>query len=152
MSKNRNLSGGLFSSTKAPLTIKETPLSAMIAEYLSARRIYNDRLNSGKVQVIKTYPSKSGEWREYRNWMHLCEEGTPDRFAIVRGDNGFGVHVYIEVKQKGKKASPEQISKHEELRRAGAVVITVDSFDDFLAKFEEAQIRIKAALKVRAII
>jgi hypothetical protein len=131
MSKNPNLSGNLF--TKKALTIKETPLSASIAEWLDAHRIYNDRLNSGKVKVVKSYFNKNtGQWKDYAPfWMQLAKTGTPDRFAIVKGHI-----IFIEVKQFGKKPTPEQVAKHDELRRSGATVISVDSFDDFLQKFK----------------
>ena len=48
--KNKNLSGGLFAAKPTPLTIRETPLSAQIAGYLTARNIYNDRLQCGQFQ------------------------------------------------------------------------------------------------------
>lgn len=136
MAKNSNLSGSLF--TKQPLTITETSLSSMIAQYLTARRIYNDRLNSGKVEVVKK-SVVAGKWKEYRNWLHLCSEGTPDRFAIVDG-----FIIFIEVKRKGKKATEVQLNKHEQLRgTAKAYVITVDSFDDFQSKFNDVLQSIK---------
>ena len=132
--RNKNLSGNLF--TKQTLTIKETPLSAMIKEYLDVHRIYNDRLNSGKVQIIKKYfCKKSNQWKEFRNWLYLCDEGTPDRFAIVEGFT-----IFIEVKQKGKLPTDVQLQKHNELRtKAKAVVITVDSFEDFIRQFNEVK-------------
>jgi hypothetical protein len=114
--RNKNLSGSLFS--KQALTIKETALSASIAEWLDVKRIYNDRLNSGKI-------------RAGNRMIHLCKAGTPDRFAII---NGFVI--FIEVKQKGKTASPEQLTRHDELRSSGAIVIVVDSFEDFETKFK----------------
>ena len=89
--KNKNFSGGLFAAKPTPLTIKETPLSAQIADYLDARRIYNDRLQCGQFQT------PSG------NWMRGSKKGTPDRFAIVRGQIFF-----IEVKMFGAKPSEEQ--------------------------------------------
>lgn len=143
--KNKNLSGNLFSKPKGGLTIKETPLSSSIAEWLDVNRIYNDRLNSGNVEVVKKFPDKNGQWREYRNWIQLAKKGTPDRFAIW-----CGYIIFIEVKQKGKTASPEQIERHEELRRAGAHVILTDSLDDFIIQFNERRSfisqRVKAAL------
>ncbi len=120
MSKNRNLSGGLFAPRKPqPLTVRETTLSAQIAAYLDARRIYNDRLNCG------TARSPNGDW------LHLCKAGTPDRLAIVRG-----FAVFIEVKMFGEKPTPEQVDRHVELRRAGSIVLIVDSFDRFKWEFE----------------
>ncbi len=104
MAKNPKLSGNLFTDPRKGVTIKETSLSASIADWLDARKIYNDRLNSGKVQVIKSVPDGRGGWREYRNWLQL---------------------------------SAVQLAKHDELRKAGALVISVDSFDDFLVKFNQ---------------
>ena len=127
--KNKNLSGGLFAAKPAPLTIRETPLSAQIAEWLDTRRIYNDRLNCGK---IKTPDGR---------WIYLCKTGTPDRFAIIRGQI-----IFIEVKMFGEKLTPEQRTKHDELRSHGAVVIVADSFDDFVSKLSA----IRAALEKSA--
>lgn len=116
--KNKNLSGGLFAAKPAPLTIRETPLSKQIAEYLDARGIYNDRLNCGRVET------KRG------SWIYLCKVGTPDRFAIVRGQI-----IFIEVKMRDEKPTTIQIVKHEELKRAGSIVVVADSFDDFQQQF-----------------
>ena len=125
MSKNKNLSGGLFQATPTPLTQKETSLSAQIAAYLRARGIYNERLNAGRVET------KSGRW------ITLCERGTPDRLAIVRGQS-----IFIEAKILGKKPTPEQLEKHDELRASGAIVIVADSYRQFIETFNA----IRAAL------
>lgn len=111
---------------KQTLTIKETALSASIAEWLDLHRIYNDRLNSGKI--------KSGS-----RMIHLCKTGTPDRFAIVEGHI-----IFIEVKQKGKSATTEQLKRHDELRASGASVIVADSFEEFERKFNEVKRSVKA--------
>ena len=129
MSRNNNLSGGLFAAKPTPLTIRETPLSAMIAEYLDARAIYNGRLNCGRIRT------------ENGNWLHLCKTGTPDRFAILRGQI-----IFIEVKMFGGKTSLEQKAKHDELCRHGAIVLIANSFDVFVGKFTA----IRAALEAFA--
>ncbi|MGI8849352.1 MAG: hypothetical protein ACR2HT_04210 [Pyrinomonadaceae bacterium] len=116
--KNKNLAGGLFQAKPTPLTQKEASLSAQIAEYLTTRRIYNERLNSGKVETKSGY------------WITLCERGTPDRLAIVRGQS-----IFIETKTLGKKPTPEQLEKHDELRDAGAIVIVADSYQQFIYTF-----------------
>lgn len=116
--KNKNLSGGLFQAKPTPLTQTETSLSAQIAEYLTTRGIYNERLNSGKVETKSGY------------WITLCERGTPDRLAIVRGHA-----IFIETKTLGKKPTPEQLEKHDELRDAGAIVIVADSYQQFIETF-----------------
>ncbi len=130
MGKNNNFSGGLFAHGKPkPLTIKETPLSAQIAEYLDNRGIYNDRLNCVSVE------SKFG------TWIQGCKKGTPDRFAIIRGRI-----IFIETKMFGKKPSPEQYARHETLTNVGAFVIVADSFDSFRHQFEV----IRHALEIKA--
>lgn len=130
--KNKNLSGGLFQAKPTPLTQKETSLSAQIAEYLTMRGIYNERLNSGRVETKSGY------------WITLCERGTPDRLAIVRGQA-----IFIETKTLGKKPTPEQLEKHDELRDAGAIVIVADSYQQFIYTF--AAIRAAIEEKPRTI-
>lgn len=127
--KNRNLSGGLFAAKPTPLTIKETPLSAQIAEWLDNRRIYNDRLNCGKIQTTRGH------------WITLCKTGTPDRFAIIRGQI-----IFIEVKMRGEKPTAEQHQRHYELRENGAIVIVCDSFNEFINQFSA----IRAAVEENA--
>lgn len=117
--KNKNLSGGLFAARPTPLTIKETTLSRQIAAYFDHRRIYNDRLNCGRVET-----AAGGS-------VALCKTGTPDRFAIVCGQI-----VFVEVKMRGEKPSAEQRKRHDELRAAGAIVIVADEFYSFVAHFE----------------
>lgn len=115
--KNNYTNGSLF--TGKPLTVSETAISGMVADYLDARRIYNDRLNSGMVRVGHRF-------------IYLCKSGTPDRLAIISGRA-----VYIEVKSAGKKPTADQINRHTELRAAGAFVIVCDSFDEFVRQFKE---------------
>jgi hypothetical protein len=93
----------------------ESGISSAIREYLDARRIYNVRVNSGKVRG----PSGS--------WIHLAPAGTPDRFACYRGRL-----IAIEVKKPGEESSPEQLEKHEEIRKSGGVVIVAESVDDVI--------------------
>ncbi len=116
--KNKNLSGGLFAAKPTPLTIRETSLSAQITEWLDARNIYNDRLQCGQFQT------PSG------HWMRGSKRGTPDRFAIIRGQI-----VFIEVKKYHEKVSADQHAKHVELRQSGAVVIVADNFNKFVSEF-----------------
>jgi len=116
--KNKNLSGGLFAAKPTPLTIKETSLSAQVAEYLRNRNLWVERLNCGRIKT------------ENGNWIHLCEAGTPDRITIVCGQT-----IFIETKTYGKKPTPEQLKKHVELRQSGAVVIVADNFNKFVSEF-----------------
>lgn len=121
------MSGGLFTSGKPKsLTIKETPLSKQIAEWLDNRAVYNDRLNCGKVETRAGY------------WITLCKARTPDSFAIVRGNI-----IFIETKLCGKKPTPEQTTRHETLMNFGAIVIVADSFDSFTQQFSAIRVAIE---------
>lgn len=129
--KNKNMSGGLFATGKPkPLTIRETPLSAQIAEWLDNRGIYNDRLNCGKVRTASGH------------WITLCKAGTPDRFAIVCGQI-----ILIETKMRDEKPTADQLKKHDELRAAGAVVIVADDFYEFIAEFSAIRCEIETKRK-----
>lgn len=113
----KNLGGGLFS--RKSLTEKEASISATIAEYLDRRRIYHLRLNSGKVKVGA-------------NYIHLCPEGTPDRFCIYHGKP-----VFIEVKRLGETPTAIQKETHERIERAGGVVIIVFKVEDVIEAFRQ---------------
>lgn len=136
MATIKGFRGGLFvgnGKKPTPLTPSEANVSKAIQAFLDAHRIYNDRINSGKVEVIKKYPDKkTGTLKEFTNWVMLAKKGTPDRFFIMSGRIYF-----IEVKRRGKKPTPEQIERHDELRRAGAVIIVADSIDSFILQFNE---------------
>jgi hypothetical protein len=126
--------GGLFAGGKAgPQAIqpKEQTISKAIANFLDRKGVYNDRLNSGMFQIVTQYTErKTGTSKEFRRWVHGTRKGTPDRFAIIpakydplrRG----GLALFIEVKMKGKKPTPEQFLRHRELRAAG--INAVDLF------------------------
>jgi len=145
---NKNLSGGLFTKKPKALEIKETPLSAQLAQYLNTQKVYHDRLNSGKVNVVKKYfCRKTNQWKEFSNWLWLCKEGTPDRYFLLPlkiGDLVFAVTCYVEVKTRGKKPTPEQLARHQELRESGAIVIIADSLDSFIEQFKEAKNKINS--------
>lgn len=128
--KNKNLAGGLFTAKPTPLTIRETSLSAQIAEWLDARNIYNDRLNCGKIQT------KNG------HWITLCKRGTPDRFCIIGGQI-----IFIEVKKRGERPSDEQYNRHYELQKSGAIVLVVDSFDNFVSQITAFRLIIESREK-----
>ncbi len=135
MSKNRNLSGGLFAAppnAPTPLTIKQTSLSKQIADWLDARLIYNDRLPGGKIQTPRG------------RWLNMCgrggERGTPDRFAVIGGRI-----IFIEVRTRGAKPTAEQLERHDRMRDAGAIVFCCDSFEYFVGKFTA----VRAAIEMR---
>ena len=112
MAKNKNFSGGLFTGKKpTALVPKEGCVSASIEEYLERRKIYNLRLNSGKIYLGNRA-------------IQLCPEGTPDRFLLYRAHC-----LFIEVKRFGEKPSDEQIKTHESIRASGGRVIVAYSID-----------------------
>jgi hypothetical protein len=63
--------------------------------------------------------------------IKLCEEGTPDLFALVKG-----TPVFIEAKKVGAKArehEPQQAKVQERLRACGALVHVVTSYHEGMA-------------------
>lgn len=132
--KAKDYKGGLFVGRKPEaLYPGETALSRSIADWLDAKKIYNDRLQSGSVEVIKKIKDRvTGQFKHVNtHWMRLCKKGTPDRFAIYRG-----VIVFIEVKTLKGKLSPEQIERQAELRGTGAQVINPRKLEDVINFFE----------------
>jgi hypothetical protein len=113
MAKNKNFSGGLFTHGKpTALTPLEKCVSSSIEEYLERRKIYNLRLNSGKIFLGNRV-------------LHLCPKGTPDRLAIYRG-----VPLFIEVKKFNEKPTDDQSKSHELIRASGGNVIVAYSIED----------------------
>jgi hypothetical protein len=60
-------------------------------------------------------------------WVSPGNNGMPDRILILP----FRPAVFIEFKDKGKKPSPLQLIRHEELRALGQIVLVLDNFIDF---------------------
>jgi hypothetical protein len=60
-------------------------------------------------------------------WVSPGNNGMPDRILILP----FRPVVFIEFKDKGKKPSPLQLIRHEELRALGQIVLVLDNFIDF---------------------
>lgn len=133
--KLKDFKGGLFAGgQKGPQAIQpsEQTVSKSIQDFLDKKSLYNDRLNAGKVQVIKQFRQKDGNIKRFETWLQLCKKGTPDRFFITGGKIYF-----VEVKTKGKKPTPEQLERHQELRAAGAIVMVADSIDSFIRQYNE---------------
>jgi hypothetical protein len=131
--KAKDYLGGLFPVSGRPKALepKEAGISKAIEDYLNRLHVYTDRMNAGSVEVIKRF-KRDGIWTERRNWMRLAKKGTPDRFFIMSGRIFF-----IEVKMRGKRPTPEQLERHQELRRAGARIIVTDGLGDFIKQFKE---------------
>jgi hypothetical protein len=126
--KNKNLSGNLF--TKAALRQSEASLSKAVEEYLDRKNIFHLRLNSGKIRVVHPNGQTS--------WINLCPAGTPDRFFIYKA-----FHCFLELKKTGEKPTPEQLAKHDAIRKAGGYVTTVYRLDDVidLVKWIDEQVK-----------
>jgi len=62
--------------------------------------------------------------------MRGSKNGTPDRFAIIRGQI-----IFVEVKRAGQKSNDAQTNQQNILRYSGAIVIVADSLDKFISEF-----------------
>lgn len=126
--KNRFVSGTLFSKRPRALVPKESAVTAAVAEYFNNRRFFNLRLNSGKIITKQGHA------------IELCETGTPDRFLILKVKGlPFGIPVFVEVKSPGKKPTPEQLKKHEEIRLGGGAVIVAESVTDLISGLKQIE-------------
>ena len=100
---NKDFHGGLYAAGgPQPLGLSESAVSRQIGDFLNRTRVFHLRTNSGKIKVGK-------------NWVHLCPEGTPDRFIFYRG-----LFLPVEVKRDEKeKPSLVQQAMHERIEREG---------------------------------
>ena len=135
--KLKDWKGGLLAGGKKakgkglPIEPSERNIQASIEQLLAVRRIYCDRLNSGKVEVLrKRFAKAAGKWTHTgSDWIRLCRAGTPDLYAILPG----GRVLFLERKTREGKLSPAQEELHAKLRAAGAIVIVPRSVDDVVA-------------------
>ncbi len=110
---------------KADDHITETPLSKQIEQLFNLHGLENDRLQSGKLVIPSVYKSKvTGKTTKHTRVINLAKTGTPDRWCLIHSR-----WCLFEVKTKGKEATPAQKLRHKQLRAAGAIVVTVDSFE-----------------------
>ena len=91
---------------------KESLIQSAILAYLSARRIYAIRVNSGRIKID-------------RRLIKLGDAGTPDIIACVAG-----AFIGFEVKSATGKVTELQAECHERIARSGGVVFVVRSVDD----------------------
>jgi hypothetical protein len=96
---------------------KETDISKDIGQYLTARGIYNVRIQSGRLKRGKDF-------------IHLAPTGTPDRAATYRG-----LAIWIEVKKPGETPSDKQLETHDAIRRSGGRVIVAECLDQVIEGF-----------------
>jgi hypothetical protein len=68
-------------------------------------------------------------------WVSFGERGMPDYLALYYLPDGRAVVLWLEFKRPKGKAAEHQQLWHEAERRLGAVVVQVDSFDNFLALY-----------------
>lgn len=69
-------------------------------------------------------------------WTSPGNDGVPDRIVIWHD----GRIVFVELKAPGRKPTPIQLSKHNELRRLKQTVVVLDSreaVDSFIRKMKE---------------
>lgn len=106
----------------APMS--ETELSAAICKALEALGYPVIRIHSGTIRA-KSFDDKAG--RDY--WMRLAKKGTPDRLVMLSG----GRVLWLEVKLKAGKLSPDQVAWHRRATRDGHKVVTVRSVSEAVA-------------------
>ena len=68
---------------------------------------------------------QSGRLRIENYWVYLCAPGTPDSFFAD------GLICFVEFKKADKQPTDEQKAAQKALRENGAVVFTLDNYDDY---------------------
>jgi hypothetical protein len=98
----------------------EKQIQDTIIEYLKRKKWYVQRVNSGAMRMEskgKTY------------MMRMAVPGTPDVLAFKKLGDAVNL-VFIEVKRPGKKPTPLQIAKMQELESYGAKCLVAASIKD----------------------
>lgn len=98
------------------LKVTEHEIQRAILDYLSARRVFHWRNNTGA--MAKEYGGK-------RYFMRFGAKGSPDIFALKDGKL-YG----LEVKSATGKPNPDQLLFGENMTKNGAVYAIVRSLDD----------------------
>lgn len=100
------------------MKLLEKQIENSILEYLAWRKIM-----SWKNQSLGVYDSKKQIYRKNRNPFH--KNGVSDIIGIYKNRP-----LFIEVKRKGGKATPDQISFLTEAAKNGAISIVAYSVED----------------------
>lgn len=107
---------------KIKIRIKETDLQRSIIEYLTTKRIFWYRNNTGAVRM-----GEGGSGR----FLRFGSIGSPDIVAVHEG-----LYIGIEVKGSDGKQSYEQKGFQEKLEIAGGIYILAYSMEDVINYFE----------------
>lgn len=108
--------------------MKEGAIQAQILHYLTLRKVWHRRMNSGAAMMV----GRGGKMRPVR----FGAPGMPDIFARTPS----GSIIWIEVKSATGRQSPEQREWQREAERFGDVYILARSVDDVTALFEAANV------------
>jgi hypothetical protein len=104
---------------KSPrIKLKEKDSQRLILDYLSAKRIFHYRNNSGAITGVH-----NGKQRFFR----FGAKGSADIVAVVRGQ-----FVGIEVKGSDGRQSPDQKKFEHDLTEAGGIYILAKSLEDVI--------------------
>lgn len=108
----------------------EHQIQTSIINYLKMKGYYVQRMNSGKYSV--------GEGR-FKRFIQGADAGTPDIMSFKHSayDDGISNLIFWEVKRPGKKATPIQTAKMQELEEHGALCFVVHSVDEVVKILKE---------------
>lgn len=98
--------------------MKENDIQRQILDYLTIKRVFHYRNNSGG--MTKIYNGR-------KMFMRFGEVGSPDIVCVINGQ-----YVGIEVKKPGGKQSDNQKMFQEKLEQAGGKYILAYSLDDII--------------------
>lgn len=96
--------------------MKESEIQKAIIEYLTLKRVFHYRNNSGGFKNEKT-----------NHFYRFGTPGSPDIVCVFKGQ-----YVGIEVKKPGGKQNPNQIQFQKDLEKAGGMYVLAYSLDEVI--------------------
>lgn len=102
------------------ITMSEIQIQSGIIDYLLRRKHFFIRINNTPISMIR-----NGQ-RVFRKMGKGAIKGVPDILVLTNG----GFAVWLEVKDKGKKQSPDQVKFQNRCNEIGCEYYVVRSIDD----------------------
>jgi len=106
---------------------KESEIQRAILDYLTARKIWHMRLNTGAM---------SGSHKGKRWFVKFGKPGMADIVSTIKNSSGGISIVWIEVKRPGGKQTEDQLRFEQEVYEAGHNYLLVESVEQLMVWFK----------------
>jgi hypothetical protein len=106
--------------------VKESELVSFCLQYLTTRRIFHWRNNTGAFGGTYT---RKGDGQTVKRFLRFGAPGSPDIFALIKGR-----FIGIECKVGDNKQSPDQLAFQKDLERNGGIYWLIYSPEQLVSK------------------